>query len=158
MALESRGTKGLDYRSFRQRLDCEMLTGHQSGPLKLRLELLESFLEDSAKAGVQSFIKENEAYLLHLNKKERQKRQAEQAAAAEARARAWKFEPGTLTIIDLSCQFVDESTACMLFSICLDIFLEDRDSAGRIVALDEAHKVNLSLSLFWNPDIVLSPF
>jgi hypothetical protein len=54
---------------------------------------------------------------------------------------AWKFKEGTLTIIDLSCPFVDENDACALFNICLGIFLERRDKGGRIIALDEAHKV-----------------
>lgn len=61
-----------------------------------------------------------------------------------SRARAWHFEPGILTIVDLSCPFVDDSSACALFNICLELFLESRGSIGRIVALDEAHKVRLS--------------
>jgi hypothetical protein len=54
----------------------------------------------------------------------------------------WKFDRGSLTIIDLSCPFVDENDACALFNICLGIFLEGRDQGGRIVALDEAHKAS----------------
>lgn len=54
----------------------------------------------------------------------------------------WTFDKGTLTIVDLSCPFVDESDACMLFNICLEIFLKNRDKAGRIIGLDEAHKVS----------------
>jgi len=29
------------------------------------------------------------------------------------------FEQGSLTIVDLSCPFVTENDACVLFSICL---------------------------------------
>lgn len=58
-----------------------------------------------------------------------------------AKSGIWSFEPGSLTIVDLSCPFVDESTACAMFNICLALFLEDRQKAGRIVVLDEAHKV-----------------
>ena len=58
-----------------------------------------------------------------------------------AKAGIWSFRPGSLTIVDLSCPFVDESAACAMFNICLALFLEDRKEAGRIVALDEAHKV-----------------
>jgi hypothetical protein len=51
-------------------------------------------------------------------------------------------KPGTLTIVDLTDPFVDAGTACVLFEICLALFLEDPFSAaGRIVGLDEAHKV-----------------
>ena len=59
-----------------------------------------------------------------------------------AKARAGSFDPGSLTIIDLSCPFVDESAACALFTICLELFLENRGDVGRVIALDEAHKVN----------------
>ena len=30
--------------------------------------------------------------------------------------------------------------ACLLFKICLELFLEQSDSVGRVIALDEAHK------------------
>ena len=55
----------------------------------------------------------------------------------------WNFEKGTLTIIDLSCSFVNENEACALFTICLGLFMEGRSKVGRIVALDEAHKASL---------------
>ena len=48
--------------------------------------------------------------------------------------------PGTLTIIDLSDPFVDASTACGFFNICLALFKKNRPSSGLVVALDEAHK------------------
>lgn len=59
-----------------------------------------------------------------------------------------KIERGTLTIIDLSDPFVDASTACVLFDICLAIILKrhkeaitaNKISPGLIVTLDEAHK------------------
>lgn len=57
----------------------------------------------------------------------------------------WKFDKGTLTIIDLSCPFVDSDDACALFNICISFFLKDRHQAGRIIALDEAHKVYMIL-------------
>jgi hypothetical protein len=57
-------------------------------------------------------------------------------------------ERGTLTIIDLSDPFVDASTACVLFDICLAIILKrhkeaitaNKISPGLIVTFDEAHK------------------
>ncbi|EPS36678.1 hypothetical protein H072_9743 [Dactylellina haptotyla CBS 200.50] len=48
--------------------------------------------------------------------------------------------PGTITIVDLTCPFVDAETACLLFSICLDLFGSASCNTGKIVALDEAHK------------------
>lgn len=52
----------------------------------------------------------------------------------------WDFEKGSLTIVDLSDQFFDENDACALFSICLKLFMENRRTGSRVVALDEAHK------------------
>jgi len=48
-------------------------------------------------------------------------------------------EPATLTIIDLSDPFVDASTVCVLFDICLNI-KENCSGSGLAVGLDEAHE------------------
>lgn len=59
-----------------------------------------------------------------------------------------KFEPEEVTVIDMSCPFLDEPTACVLFDICLGIYLGATEShAGKVIALDEAHKV-CTLSCF----------
>ncbi|KAA8908214.1 hypothetical protein FN846DRAFT_918646 [Sphaerosporella brunnea] len=52
----------------------------------------------------------------------------------------WDVSPGHLTVIDLSDPFVDEATACSLFEICLNLFLDCPVKYGRVVAVDEAHK------------------
>lgn len=71
---------------------------------------------------------------------------------ADARKRKDKtgllnLKPGTLTIIDLTDPFVDASTVCVLFDICLSLIKENAPSSGLIVALDEAHKyMNKSLA------------
>jgi hypothetical protein len=110
LARESSGGPGLNYRAFRQRLDAVKLVGGQDAPLRMRLQLLESFLA------------------LHGNN--------------NVPKDTWTFKPGTLTIVDLSCPFVAENDACALFNICLSLFLENRHEGGRLVALDEAHKVS----------------
>jgi hypothetical protein len=56
----------------------------------------------------------------------------------------WNFEPSSLTIVDLSSESVNEAAACGLYSICLGLFMADRNKTGRVVVLDEAHKVGLS--------------
>ena len=143
MAVERQGAPGFDYDSFRKRVEKEAFTGQQTGPLKLRLQLLESFMDRDSKTkegqqapgfpdtedGRQA---KNEWLLQRARGRFIEERSAE---------KVWEFESGTLTIVDLSCPFVDESSACALFSICLDLFLESRNTASRIVALDEAHKV-----------------
>lgn len=47
--------------------------------------------------------------------------------------------PGSLTIIDLSCPFVDHDMACSLFNIAMAMYLDSPTSSGRVIALDEAH-------------------
>ncbi|KAL8671808.1 MAG: hypothetical protein Q9168_003692 [Polycauliona sp. 1 TL-2023] len=57
----------------------------------------------------------------------------------------WSSKPGTLTIVDLSDPLSDEYTACTLFDICLGLFMENQTQGTTIIALDEAHKVNISM-------------
>ena len=49
-----------------------------------------------------------------------------------------------LTIVDLSCPFVDASAACVLFNICIGLFLSATkvDAVGKVIAVDEAHKAS----------------
>lgn len=49
-------------------------------------------------------------------------------------------------MVDLSCPCVTADGACALFNICLSIFLEQDIKTGRVIALDEAHKVSNTTS------------
>ena len=51
-----------------------------------------------------------------------------------------RFAPGEITIMDMSCPFVDANTACILFNIGLGRYLAS-DTTGKMIVLDEAHKV-----------------
>ena len=63
------------------------------------------------------------------------------------RSSIFNIQPGTLTIIDLSDPFVDASTVCVLFDICLSLVQKNAPDCGLVVALDEAHKyLNSSLA------------
>lgn len=53
------------------------------------------------------------------------------------------FVDGGATILDLSCPFVDRSTACLLFRIAIDLFLHANSSRGKMIIADEAHKVRM---------------
>ena len=126
MAMKKKDTEGLNYRDFKDRLLLEDFNEGQRAMLYTRLQLLESFM--FPRQGIK-WLNEDDA----------------QERAKIAKAGIWAFKPGSLTIVDLSCPFVDESAACAMFNICLAIFLEDRLKASRIVALDEAHKVRITL-------------
>ncbi|KAK7937628.1 uncharacterized protein PG986_014496 [Apiospora aurea] len=102
------------YTEFRRRLEEVQWVKGQDGPLNMRLQLLDAFLAPSP------FTKTTRP--------------------AQADEDIWAFAPGSLTIVDLSDPFLSSDDACVLFSICLSIFLEDRSTCGRVVALDEAHK------------------
>jgi hypothetical protein len=53
-----------------------------------------------------------------------------------------KFESEEMIVIDMSCSFIDESIACVLFDVCLELYLENTEShSEKIIALDEAHKI-----------------
>ncbi|OJD17578.1 hypothetical protein AJ78_02329 [Emergomyces pasteurianus Ep9510] len=119
MAVESLSRRGIDFKEFKNRLNAQDWNKGQSGPLQMRLDLLESFLEKSPP---------RKPARKHAVKNERQSENI------------WQFPGGSLTIVDLSCPFVDENDACSLFNICLSIFMERRNEGGRVVALDEAHK------------------
>lgn len=113
MALEPGAKPGIDFLDFRTRVEGLDLTLSQKIPLGLRMDLLQEFIEDQKVRGRKQTKKGNN----------------------------WEPVPGRLTIIDLSCHFLDVSTACTLFDIYLGVFLEQKLSIGRLVALDEAHKV-----------------
>ncbi|KAL2059884.1 hypothetical protein VTL71DRAFT_10039 [Oculimacula yallundae] len=51
-----------------------------------------------------------------------------------------EFNVGEITIVDLSCPFVDAATACILFKIAKDLFLKSNLATGKVIVLDEAHK------------------
>ena len=151
MAAENQGDPGLNYAAFKKRLDDEGFSDKQNGPLKLRLDLLESFMEltpTSRSTSVQPVrpdfphTRKGKAAESKWEREQDKNRQGDQFSPG-----FWSLEPGTLTIVDLSCPFVDEGTACALFDICLALFLEKRGDVGRIVALDEAHKVCKALTL-----------
>jgi cation transport regulator ChaB len=117
--------KELTFSAFKYQLNSQNFAKGQSGPLNMRLRLLESFLD----------IDHDDFFSPWAPRRSNTNREKTTGNVA------WEFKKGTLTIIDLSCPFVDENDACALFNICLGIFLERRDKGGRIIALDEAHKV-----------------
>jgi len=115
MALESKGASNFSYDAFKTRLEAEAFSDKQNSPLKLRLEILESFMKKNKHHRVsKSALKVSDTLLVG--------------------------KPGTLTIVDLTDPTIDGNTACVLFDIALAIFLE-KTPCGRIIGLDEAHNV-----------------
>jgi hypothetical protein len=94
----------MDYAEFKRRIAEEKWDFTQSNMLKMRTNLLESFLDLEGTTSVPG------------------------------------FRPGDITIIDLSDPFLTPSTACILFKLALEQFLQS-SAPGKMVVLDEAHKV-----------------
>lgn len=119
MAMEAGSTRArLNYREFKRQIDSEAFSKEQKGPLNQRLALLDDFMTRYEKT--------------KLSKSSR-----------KALDKAWEFEPGSLTIVDLSCPFVSIGDACSLFTVALSLFMESRGKGHpRMIALDEAHKVS----------------
>ncbi|QPC69173.1 hypothetical protein HYE67_011404 [Fusarium culmorum] len=106
-----------DYSNFRALVDREDLKEGQMVPLQQRLETLESFMVPGQTAASKfRTADQGISWALKIN------------------------QAGQLTIVDLSCPCVTAEAACSLFNICLSLFLEQKGTVGRIVALDEAHK------------------
>ncbi|KAM0347310.1 hypothetical protein ACHAPU_004829 [Fusarium lateritium] len=115
-----------DYRAFKRAIARESLTEGQLLPLQQRLETLESFMvkEQTLTTGTSSKVKG----------------ESKKKAKGSSQGIRWNLSGGQLTIIDLSCPCVTADAACSLFNICLSLFLEQKSTIGRVVALDEAHK------------------
>ena len=115
--------------------------------IQMRLGLLESFMyEPDLQVGTLSRAPRFEDSMKgKAAAKKWEEVEDSKRRAALGKVTTWSFEPGTLTIVDLSCPFVDESAACAMFNIVMALFLEERNQAGRIIALDEAHKVRCFL-------------
>ena len=145
MAIKSQDASGINFADFTRRLELENFNDSQNAMLKTRLELLKSFMYLPGTAGTANAPLKKPGFADTKKGREMERKwymeEDGRQRAQIAKSGIWSFEPGSLTIVDLSCPFVDESAACAMFNICLALFLEDRQKAGRIVALDEAHKV-----------------
>ncbi len=53
-----------------------------------------------------------------------------------------RFAPGQITIIDLSDPFTDSASACGLFEIIVRLFTRAEVDTGKVLVVDEAHKVS----------------
>ncbi|KAE8548237.1 hypothetical protein EYB25_010031 [Talaromyces marneffei] len=118
--LQQETDSGFDYYMFKKKLLGADLLPSQLEPLKQRLETLESFMPHQ------------QVRLAQNSKKSKGK--------AQMKGSSWTPKPSQLTIVDLSCPCITPDTACSLFNVCFEIFMEQNTDVGRVVALDEAHK------------------
>jgi len=112
MAIESQGLGRFNYTAFKDKLSATQFARGQDGPMKLRLDLLESFMRRSTGLSRKVLANTKNDFLVG--------------------------SPGSLTIVDLTDPVIDADSACVLFDICLSVFIQ-QTQCGKIVALDEAH-------------------
>lgn len=59
-----------------------------------------------------------------------------------------RFASGQLTVIDLSDPFIDAAAAASLFEIVMRMFVRADTQGGKIIVVDEAHKVITVIPIF----------
>ena len=137
MTMDNEDAHGINFADFEKRIEAVTPNENQRTMLDSRIKLLRGF-----------FLKPTTDKPQKGKKKEPDNQQEKDQATVDAYLTKyadktiWDFKAGELTIVDLSCPFVEEGAACALFNICLQLFLEGRQDIGRLVALDEAHKVS----------------
>ena len=122
MAFNPKSVQGFDYGNFCRKVEAENLDRAQQKHFEMRRSLLESFMMEglTQQAGGKSILKHVPADINILD-----------------------VDPGCLTIVDLTDPMLDVSVACSLFEICMSNYLREPKEHGRVVGLDEAHKVRL---------------
>ena len=117
--LRSMGNEKFSYKKFKEALaqkSCEF-TAQQQAPLNLRIQLLESILLECQK----------------------------EMGGASGSVKQ-HFKPGVITIVDLTDPFLNAASASALFDIALSLYLETEIRTGKLLVLDEAHKVYPKMS------------
>jgi hypothetical protein len=128
--VQQQNNASFNYRDFKGRVgECDM-TREQLMPLNQRLDTLESFMPQSQISA--SPVAQPMGFGTNFSGND------------------WSIKPGSLTIVDLSCPCVTAEGACSIFNICLSLFLEQHTTVGRVIGLDEAHKVNSLKSCKFN--------
>ncbi|KAL8766352.1 MAG: hypothetical protein Q9203_006369 [Teloschistes exilis] len=142
LGLEHNGNPDLIYSRFLAKLSASDFTPAQKGPLNLRKQLVESFLDGLLENyGIRFFEKSPPKKLKGSSgQREMLRWENEQKEKRAAQPDMWASGAGSLTIVDLSDPFVDETGACDMFNICLELFLENHRKGHTLIALDEAHK------------------
>ena len=115
--LRSMGNEKFNYKDFKIALTQKgsEFTPQQKAPLNLRIQLLESILLECQSKKVGT----SGSIKQH-------------------------FRRGVVTIVDLTDPFLNAASASALFDIVLSLYLETEISTGKLLVLDEAHKVLVS--------------
>ncbi|KAF2837504.1 hypothetical protein M501DRAFT_171180 [Patellaria atrata CBS 101060] len=145
LAIAFPGRTGVNYIEFKKRVQQEGFARSQTGPMNLRMDLLESFMDlgSEDKWEISAFQNTKPKRKFEGGPKSTYFQQRTEDKFAEQKGPAldiFKSEPGEVIIVDLTDPCIDKSSACILFDICLGLFCEYNPGGETVVALDEAHK------------------
>ncbi|KAK3711425.1 hypothetical protein LTR37_009604 [Vermiconidia calcicola] len=131
IAVEKKGAAP-NHLDFKAPLDVEPFTRDQLASLKLRLDLLESFMEGAATGETKGAARPKKKGIVKAMKK-----------LAVMEVVIFSLDSGSVTTVDLSGPFADAPTACNLFDICFSIAKDTMAQCrkGLAVALDEVQKI-----------------
>jgi hypothetical protein len=151
MGLENSGPKAktetqFSYQSFRDRLQLESFTEAQWEPLRIRLSLLESYMEQAEPAKGKKTVQRN---MNNGNQRNGQNSAAKFDTihlVDDAKVEDTLIgEAGCLKVVDLTDPHLDTAGACALFDLSLAVFIKST-KAPKVIALDEAHNVSSTSS------------
>ena len=120
MALDPKSVQGFNWDTFCSEMQAQKLDIAQQKHFDMRKALLESFIRKGIKGktgGTQ--------ILDHVPNG----------------VDIFDVKSGQLVIVDLTDPMLDASAACSLFDICMSGYVRGKKKHGRVIALDEAHKV-----------------
>lgn len=125
------------YKLFMDRLDEEKKTFNpaQIAGLEQRLALLNSFMEPN-RPQPTTFGSKTYANI-----------SGPKSNVTAPKSTPHRFAAGQLTIVDLSDPFIDPGSACGLFEIVTRLFVRAEVETGKVLVVDEAHKVFSPTSL-----------
>lgn len=135
--MKNKDAHGIKFADFKKRIEAITPNGNQRTMLDSRINLLRGFFLKPGTEKPKSRLEEAQ-----MNQQKKDQADVDKFLNEKADKTIWDFKVGELTIVDLSCPFIEEGAACTLFNICLSLFLEGGQECGRLVALDEAHKVS----------------
>ena len=108
MAMNDKDTCGVNFADFEKRIEAVAPNENQRTMLNSRIKLLRSFfLKNPKPSNTQKGNKKGKG-----KQKDIDQADIDKYLNKHADKTIWDFKPGELTIVDLSCPFVEEGAAC----------------------------------------------
>jgi hypothetical protein len=162
MGLQNSGPKtahkrAFSYQEFRTRLEEEAFSEAQWEPLRIRLSILESYMEKKDEGTIMAGdFKKGYITNSQHNKQRKAKNATPNLVDDNMVEDTLTGEAGCLKVIDLTDPNLDTAGACALFDLALAVFIGST-KAPKVIALDEAHNVSTGLLRNWTSSSLTWP-